>query len=367
MVTDTTMESDSKIPITIITGFLGSGKTTLLNHVMTVNHGKRVCVIQNEFGDQIGIESDMFINKAGQKEQEWLELPNGCICCTVKDDLVLTLEKLVERRDKFDYIFIETTGMADPGPLATSLWMEEEIDTCLYLDAIVTVVDSLNFLDALNEMDENKEINEAQRQVAFADVLLVNKCDLVDADKVLELQERIISINSIAPQYRTEHSCIDLDKILEIHSFDMDNIYSIDSSLKSFDNHDEHEHEHDHHDHHDHSGEICDHPSHADDVSTISVTYPGSIKLENISTWLADLLWDNIYNCKIYRTKGLISIQDETEKYVLQGVNDNFDIKPSGIMWLEDDTPYCKVVLIGKYLSLDILQKAFESACESGG
>jgi G3E family GTPase len=169
---DQNSQLSRKVPITILTGFLGAGKTTLINYILTASHGIRFAVIQNEFGEAVNLEGAMTIGKNAEKAQEWLELPNGCVCCTVKGELVMTLENLIKKKKpQIDYIVIETTGVADPGPLAASLWLDEALESCLLLDAIITVVDGKNFEKALNVFAPF----EAQRQVAFADTILLNK------------------------------------------------------------------------------------------------------------------------------------------------------------------------------------------------
>lgn len=177
-------------------------KTTFLNYILTQNHGRKIAVIQNEFGEELGLERAFLMGKDEGKVQEWMELPNGCICCTVRDELVLTLEKLIEKRDRFDYIIIETTGMADPGPLATSLWLDEDLGSSIELDAIITIVDSKNLLYHLNDKKCDSETsNEAQKQIAFADLIIVNKTDLVTEHEVSSLIESIESINPFAPHH----------------------------------------------------------------------------------------------------------------------------------------------------------------------
>lgn len=171
-----------------------------MNYILTQNHGKKIAVIQNEFGEELGIERAMIMGKNDDRVQEWLELPNGCICCTVRDELVLTLEALIEKRERFDYIFIETTGMADPGPLATSLWLDEDLGSSLFLDAIITIVDSKNLLHHLNKEECNLETyNEAQKQIAFADLLILNKTDLVTEEEIQIIIDKVTSINVFAP------------------------------------------------------------------------------------------------------------------------------------------------------------------------
>lgn len=203
--------TNGKVPVTVLTGFLGAGKTTLLNRILTENHGKRIAVIENEFGE-IGIDDALVV----KSDEEIFEMNNGCICCTVRGDLIRILGNLMRRRDKFDYILVETTGLADPAPVAQTFFVDDEIHDQLELDGIVTVIDSKHVIMHLDSSPECKE------QIAFADVILLNKTDLVSAAELAELEDRIRSMNAMAKIYRTHDAAVEMDKILNVNGFNLD-------------------------------------------------------------------------------------------------------------------------------------------------
>jgi G3E family GTPase len=256
----------SRVPVTVLTGFRGSGKTTLLNRILSEKHGKRIAVIENEFGE-VGVDSELVIGA----EEELFETNNGCICCTVRGDLIRILGQLMKRRDRFDYILIETTGMADPGPVAQTFFLDDELKSQFALDAIVTMVDAKHFEQHVDEL------NEPAEQVAFADLVLLNKTDLVDDAALARIEGRIRGINGTAKIHRTKNADVPIDKVLNVGAFDLNRALQVDEAflepeypfewggvyqlaagdyqLTTRGEHDHHAHDHDHeHDHHDPEG-----------------------------------------------------------------------------------------------------------------
>ena len=241
--------SSEKVPVTVLTGYLGAGKTTLLNRILSEPHGKKYAVIVNEFGE-IGIDNDLVVGA----DEEVFEMNNGCICCTVRGDLVRILDGLMRRKGKFDAVIVETTGLADPAPVAQTFFVDENVGRKTRLDAVVTVADAKWLSDRL------KDAPEAKNQIAFADVILINKTDLVSPEELREVEGRIRGINPYARVHRTERAQIPLNEVLDRNAFDLDRILDIEPDfLETDDDHDHHAHGHDHgdghdHDHHHHDG-----------------------------------------------------------------------------------------------------------------
>jgi G3E family GTPase len=275
----------SRVPVTVLTGFLGSGKTTLLNRILSEKHGKRIAVIENEFGE-VGVDSELVIGA----EEELFETNNGCICCTVRGDLIRILGQLMKRRDRFDYILIETTGMADPGPVAQTFFLDDDLKNQFALDAIVTMVDAKHFEQHVDEL------NEPAEQVAFADLVLLNKTDLVDAGSLERIERRIRGINGTAKIFRTQDADVPIAKVLNVGAFDLQRALAVDESflepeypfewggvyqlaagdylLKTAGEHDHHAHDHDddhHHDHEQGNGHDHDHAHEDLDLAVLPV------------------------------------------------------------------------------------------------
>ena len=323
-------EVDTRVPVTVVTGFLGSGKTTLVNYILSENHGKRIAVIENEFGE-IGIDDALVIDA----EEEIFEMNNGCICCTVRGDLIRILGTLMKRRDKFDYILVETTGLADPAPVAQTFFVDEEVRAQLRLDAIVTVVDAKHLALHLFEEKEEGIENEALEQLAFADRVLINKVDLVNEEELLLVEKQIRSINAGASLVRTQMSKVDLDWVLNARAFELSRVLEVDPQFL-----DESEHLHD------------------QSITSVGIEVDGSVDLGRINDWLGWLLREK--GTEIFRMKGILNIDAFDNRFVFQGVHMLFDGQPDRA-WRADEARVNKMIFIGRNLDRDDLNSRFRA------
>lgn len=314
------------IPVTVLTGYLGAGKTTLLNRILTEDHGKQYAVIVNEFGE-VGIDNDLVVDT----DEEIFEMNNGCICCTVRGDLIRIIEGLMKRKGKFDGILIETTGLADPAPVAQTFFMDDDVRARTRLDAIVTVVDALNLTKRLDDSPE------AEDQVAFADVILLNKVDLVTEEELAAVRREIRAINPYAKVVETERCKVDLDAILDKGAFDLSRILSVEPDFLKDDHH-----------HHDET------------VRSISLK-AGDLDPDTFFEFMNRETQEQ--GPKILRLKGIIAFRDDPERYVVQGVHmivEGDHQRP----WRADEARESRLVFIGRDLDWDRLRKGFE-ACRA--
>ncbi|XP_050234183.1 uncharacterized protein LOC126682509 [Mercurialis annua] len=366
----TNIPPDNRIPATIITGFLGSGKTTLLNHILTADHGKRIAVIENEYGE-VDIDGSLVAAKTTGAE-DIIMLNNGCLCCTVRGDLVRMIGELVDKkRGNFDHIVIETTGLANPAPIIQTFYAEDTIFNDVKLDGVVTLVDAKHATLHLDEVKPKGVVNEAVEQIAYADRIILNKTDLVGEKEIASLVQRIGNINRMAHLKQTQFGKVDLGYVLGIGGFDLERIDSaVDAEAGKEDHASHHDHErhdhghdHEHHDHdHDHHEHHDDHHSHDHThdpgVSSVSIVCEGILDLEKANMWLGNLLMDQ--SDDIYRMKGLLCVQGMDERFVFQGVHDIFQGSPDRL-WGEDEPRINKIVFIGKNLDKEEIEKGFKA------
>lgn len=322
------------VPITIVTGYLGSGKSTLLNYLTKANHGKKIAIILNEFGDSVDIERSLTVSENNTEVQEWLELNNGCLCCTVKDAGVTAIESLMKRRGRFDYILLETTGIADPAPVANMFWLDAALASSVQLDSIVTVVDAKNIVKSLNTG------TTAQVQIACADVVIVNKCDLVDTAALDEAKEAISSINSACRVLETQFSQIDPGQILDLHAYSRAHLGD-DEKLHS----------------------QASGARHDKDISTVTITLTitDEDQLKFIESQLQHLLWEHEISghpVEIHRAKGRLSCGGKTK--ILQAVREIYEL-----IEVAPEDGDSKLVLIGR--GFDKCEPEIQDFFELGG
>jgi G3E family GTPase len=309
------------IPVTVLTGYLGAGKTTLLNRILTQEHGQKIAVIVNEFGE-IGIDNQLIVDA----DEEIFEMNNGCICCTVRGDLIRIIANLMRRRDKFDRLVIETTGLADPAPVIQTFFVDEDVQNQTHLDAVVTVVDA-------KHITQHWDADEAIEQIAFADVILLNKTDLVTTEELNILEQRIRSINAMAKIERTQNADVDIDRVLGINAFDLDRALEIDPQFLG-----EEAHVHD------------------ETVGSIAIVLDGSINVEKLKTWISELL--RTQGQDIFRMKGILNIANDEHRYVFQGVHMIFDGRQDR-PWKASEVRNNQLVFIGRNLDEAQLKSAF--------
>ncbi|EXC22072.1 hypothetical protein L484_006656 [Morus notabilis] len=335
---------DVSVGVTVITGYLGAGKSTLVNYILNSQHGKRIAVILNEFGEEIGVERAM-INEGdgGALVEEWVELDNGCICCTVKHSLVQALEQLVQRKERLDHILLETTGLANPAPLASVLWLDDQLESAVKLDSIITVVDAKNLRFQLNEQRSSSSFPEAYSQIAFADVVILNKVDLVSPEgsggSLDELEKEIHNINALASIIPTVRCQVDLSEILDCRAYDATHITRLEALL-------------------DESNAISTQNLHDRRVRTLCISHEGEVDLDKVRIWLEEILWDKKYDMDVYRCKGVLSVQNCNQLHTLQAVKEIYDIVPARD-WKERETRMNKIVFIGHNLDENILADSF--------
>nr|WP_316234125.1 GTP-binding protein [Bradyrhizobium sp. SZCCHNR1098] len=340
------MSDASKTPVTVLTGYLGAGKTTLLNRILSEDHGKKYAVIVNEFGE-IGIDNDLIVGA----DEEVFEMNNGCICCTVRGDLVRIISGLMRRKGKFDAIIVETTGLADPAPVAQTFFVDEDVQKNARLDAVVTVADAKWLSDRL------KDAPEAKNQIAFADVIVLNKTDLVTKPELAEVEARIRAINPYAKLHRTERCQIAISDVLERGAFDLDRILEIEPEfLNAGDDHDHHHHDHDHgHDHHHHDHGLKHY--HDEEMQSLSLRSDKPLDPSKFMPWLQNLVQTE--GGKILRSKGILSFQDDDDRYVFQGVHMMLEGDHQR-KWKPDEARESRVVFIGRELPEDAIREGFE-------
>jgi G3E family GTPase len=318
----------NQVPVTVLTGYLGAGKTTLLNRVLTEQHGKKYAVIVNEFGE-LGIDNELVVDA----EEEVFEMNNGCICCTVRGDLIRIIEGLMKRKGRFDAILIETTGLADPAPVAQTFFVDDEVRSRTKLDSIVTVVDAKNFLQRLEDS------HEAAEQVAFADIVLLNKIDLVSPDEAARVEARIRSINPMARLHKTDHCAMPVAEVLDRGAFDLSRILEIEPNFLGEDTHE-----------------------HDDAITSVSLRATRPLDAEKFNAWISELL--RVRGIDILRCKGILNLKNSPHRFVFQGVHMLMEGR-AGKPWLDSETRESKFVLIGRNLGEASLRAEFEACLAS--
>ena len=349
----------SLIPATILTGFLGSGKTTLLKRVLSEAHGQKIAIIENEYGEE-NIYNDILVTAS---KEQIIQMSNGCICCTIREDLREALQLLAAKKRQglldFDRVVIETTGVADPGPVAQTFFMDDEIAESYLLDSILTLVDAKH---ANQQLDDRQE---ARRQVGFADQIFISKTDLVSAEETADLMHRLKHMNPRAPQKVVHFGEVALSDVFDLRGFNLNSKLDIDPDFLKEDEHAGHDHDHDHHDHE--HGEHCDHPSHQhghhhaheDDVKSFVFRSDRAFDPAKLEDFLGAVV--NIYGPRMLRYKGVLFMHGTDRKVIFQGVHQlmGSDLGPA---WAPGETPCSKMVFIGIDLPKDIFLQGMEQS-----
>ena len=346
-------EAFNPIPVTVLTGYLGSGKTTLLNRILSEDHGKRYAVIVNEFGE-IGIDNDLIV----ESDEEIYEMNNGCVCCTVRGDLIRVVEGLMRRLGRFDAIVVETTGLADPAPVAQTFFMDDDVRQKTRLDAVVALVDAKHLPLRL------KDSREAEDQIAFADVVLLNKTDLVGEEELSDRERAIRAINPSARIHRTERAGIALDDVLDRGAFDLQRALDNDPHFLDHDHPDhvcgpdcDHDH-HDHDDHHHHHHAPAD--IHDATIQSVSLR-AGPLKPDRFFPWIQKTT--QLDGPNILRLKGIIAFDNDDDRYVVQGIHMLVEGDHQRA-WKPGEARESRIVFIGRDLDRDKLKRTFE-ACQA--
>ena len=346
----------SLIPVTILTGFLGSGKTTLLKRILTEAHGQKIAVIENEFGEE-NIDNEILVNDT---QENIIQMNNGCICCTIREDLRETLQLLASKKRKglleFDRVVIETTGLADPGPVAQTFFMDEEIAEQYLLDSILTLVDAKHAPTQLNDRQE------ARRQIGFADQIFISKTDLVAEDEVKALMSRLTQMNPRAPQKAVHFGEVAIADVFDLRGFNLNAKLDIDPDFLKADEPHDHDHDHDHV-----HGEHCDHPSHAaesghhhhhdDDVKSFVFRSDKPFSPAKLEDFLGAVV--NIYGPRLLRYKGVLNMEGTDRKVIFQGVHQLMG-SDLGLAWAPGEVKTSKMVFIGIDLPKDIFLQGLE-------
>mmetsp|Transcript_11678 Transcript_11678/g.17692 ORF Transcript_11678/g.17692 Transcript_11678/m.17692 type:complete len:431 (+) Transcript_11678:69-1361(+) len=399
---DEEVPESEKTPVTIVTGFLGAGKTTLVNYILKEQTSWKICVVENEFGE-VSIDDDLVGDNMSSKE-DIIMMENGCVCCSVRGDLVRTFGMLCHRRKDFDAIIIETTGLADPAPILFTFNSNALLQDNYRIDSIVCLVDSKHIGLHLDEVKPDGDINEAENQIAFSDRIILNKLDLVSSEELDDVKDRIKSINSFAAIIQTERSRAPLDQVLGLNSFSLDRVIEVDPTIMEEDEvqqdqpehvHDEHcDHSHDHH-HADCSEQDCDHHDHqhnghghSDDhshkhthsesdatphpekrkkkkhnlslVSSVGYTVNGLLDIPKFNQFMSELLQENAQN--LYRTKGVLAFDGQGDvRFVFQGVHEQINFGPSDHPWPEGAQKLSKLVFIGRNLDPEGMRESIRS------